>query len=77
MLKINNIRFVKQPITDKLKKLKSKEIDLAIAYISNEPFLAKEMGMDINIVNPNDYGLERYGDILFTLQETITMTVSM
>jgi len=71
MLKIHNINFIKTSITDKLNRLKRKEIDLAISYISNEPYLAKMMGMDISILNPSDYGFERYGDILFTLQETI------
>jgi len=71
MLKIHNINYIKTSITDKLNRLKRKEIDVAISYISNEPYLAKEMGMDVSILNPSDYGFERYGDILFTLQETI------
>lgn len=71
MLKINNINFIQKSIEHKLEKLKSKEIDLAISYISNEPYIAKEMGMDVRALSLSDDGFERYGDILFTLNNTI------
>jgi signal transduction histidine kinase/ABC-type nitrate/sulfonate/bicarbonate transport system substrate-binding protein len=71
MLKINNISFIQKPIDEKLIKLKNKEIDLAISYISNEPYIAKEMGMDVRTLKLNDDGFERYGDILFTLKDTV------
>jgi len=71
MLKINNINFIQKTIDNKLKKLKNKEIDLAISYISNEPYVAQEMGMDIRTLNLSDDGFERYGDILFTLKNTV------
>ena len=71
MLKIHNVKFIKQSITDKLNRLKNKEIDMIIAYISNEPYTAKKMGIDITIINPSDYGFERYGDILFTSKDTL------
>ncbi|WP_415406500.1 PAS domain-containing protein [Sulfurovum sp. CS9] len=66
MLKAHHIQFIRKPVAYKLEKLKNNEIDAMIAYGSNEPFVAQEMGMDVSIINPNDYGFERYGDILFT-----------
>ncbi len=66
MLKAHSVQFTQVSVDDKLAKLQRGEVDGIIAYISNEPFVAKEMGMDITIINPNDYGFERYGDILFT-----------
>lgn len=71
MLRAHNISYKQISIKDKLKKLKNKEIDVAISYISNEPFVAKEMGMNISYINPADYGFERYGDILFTTKEML------
>ena len=71
MLKINNIHFIQKPIDEKLRKLKNKEIDAAISYLSNEPYIAEEMGLNVNTFNPSDDGLERYGDILFTLKSTV------
>ena len=66
MLKTHHIQYIKKPITYDLEKLKNNDIDVMIGYSSNEPFVAKEMGMDVSIIDPNDYGFERYGDILFT-----------
>ena len=71
MLKLNNINFIQKPIDAKLKKLKNKEIDLAISYISNEPYVAKEMGMDVVTIDPSNDSFSRYGDILFTFEDTI------
>ncbi len=35
------------------------------AYLSNEPFLLEEMGIKYTILNPINYGLDFYSDILF------------
>ncbi len=71
MLKAHNINFQQVSIKNKLEKLKNKEIDVAISYISNEPFIAQEMGMSISYIKPANYGFERYGDILFTTKEIL------
>ncbi|WP_127471120.1 diguanylate cyclase [Thiomicrorhabdus aquaedulcis] len=38
------------------------------SYLSNEPYWFKQQGIDINIINPMHYGLDFYGDMLFTTQ---------
>ncbi|RXK03691.1 hypothetical protein CRV02_00400 [Arcobacter sp. CECT 8989] len=48
------------------KKIINKQADLMPAYLTNEPFLFKEAGVDIDIINPMNYGLDIYGDMLFT-----------
>lgn len=48
------------------KKLINKEIDLMPAYITNEPFFFKQKGLEVNIINPMNYGIDIYGDMLFT-----------
>ena len=45
------------------------ETDAITAYIANEPFLLKEMGVAYNVINPASYGLDLYGDILFTNEQ--------
>jgi diguanylate cyclase (GGDEF)-like protein len=40
--------------------------DAYTGYLSNEPFYFKQRGIDINIINPSNYGLDMYGDMLFT-----------
>ncbi|MFA6192720.1 MAG: diguanylate cyclase [Sulfurimonas sp.] len=46
--------------------LADKKTDAYVSYLSNEPFYFKEMGTEINIINPANYGFDLYGDMLFT-----------
>jgi ABC-type amino acid transport substrate-binding protein len=52
---------------DHLKLLKG-EVDLAPAYLGNELFYFKEKNIEINIINPSNYGFDLYGDMIFTTQ---------
>ncbi|RXK07242.1 diguanylate cyclase [Halarcobacter bivalviorum] len=51
---------------DDYQKIINKQADIMPAYIINEPYLFKEKDVDINIINPMNYGIDIYGDILFT-----------
>jgi diguanylate cyclase (GGDEF)-like protein len=44
-------------------------VDLFNGYISNEPYLLEERGIDYTVFNPNDYGIQFYSDVLFTRQK--------
>lgn len=46
-------------------------VDVISAYASNEPYLMKELGIAINIINPINYGINFYGDNLFTTENEI------
>jgi diguanylate cyclase (GGDEF)-like protein/PAS domain S-box-containing protein len=48
------------------------KVDVMSAYLSNEPFYFKEKGVKINIINPQSYGFDFYGDILFTCQQQVS-----
>ncbi|MDO8453975.1 MAG: ABC transporter substrate-binding protein, partial [Sulfurimonas sp.] len=52
--------------------LANKKTDAYVSYLSNEPFYFKEMGTDINIINPANYGFDLYGDMLFTSVKEVT-----
>lgn len=41
------------------------------AYCSNEPYLLKKRGHEVNIIDPRDYGINFYGDTLFTTERFI------
>jgi signal transduction histidine kinase/ABC-type nitrate/sulfonate/bicarbonate transport system substrate-binding protein len=71
ILKAHHVEFTQESVDNKLTKLQNRQVDVIIAYISNEPYVAKEMGMDLTLIDPNDYGFERYGDILFTSKEIV------
>lgn len=47
------------------------KVDVMSAYLSNEPFYFQEKGVKINIINPQSYGFDFYGDILFTSQQQV------
>jgi len=41
-------------------------VDAQSAYISVEPQLLRKMGHEVSIINPINYGIDFYGDLLFT-----------
>jgi diguanylate cyclase (GGDEF)-like protein len=48
------------------KLLLSGDADAYASYLTNEPFEFKQKGVELNIINPANYGFDLYGDILFT-----------
>ena len=71
MLESNKIEYKFHDVSYTFERLSSKELDLQIAYVSNEPFIAKEKGLDIVTFAPKDYGFDSYGDLLFTSSEVL------
>ena len=43
-------------------------VDVMSAYITAQPFELEEQGIEVNIINPQSYGFDFYGDILYTSQ---------
>ena len=41
------------------------------AYSTNEPYLLKAQGVDVNIINPQSYGIDYYGDNFFTSRKEL------
>ncbi|MFA5983390.1 MAG: ABC transporter substrate-binding protein [Methylococcaceae bacterium] len=48
------------------------KIDVVSAYLTSQPYQFQVQGIDINIINPQNYGIDFYGDNLFTNQEELT-----
>lgn len=42
------------------------KVEAINGYISNEPFVLKQKGFDFSVIEPRHYGLDFYGDTLFT-----------
>jgi polar amino acid transport system substrate-binding protein len=51
--------------------LSTGKVDAMAAYITDQPFSFKDQGIDVNIINPQNYGIDFYGDNLFTTEEEI------
>ncbi len=49
----------------------NKKTDLMASYISNEPFILKQKGVEFTVFDPKDHGFSFYSDILFTSEEEI------
>lgn len=45
--------------------------DVMASYISNEPYILKEKGIEVNAINPEAYGFDFYSDILFTSESEV------
>ncbi|MDX9753085.1 MAG: transporter substrate-binding domain-containing protein [bacterium] len=45
--------------------------DAIATFITDQPFLMKQRGVEINIINPQSYGMDFYGDNLFTTEKEI------
>ena len=64
---LSDLKFVEQSYN--LDDLINKDIDLMLAYSTNEPFKLKEKGFESTIFNPKSYGFDFYEDIIFTTKE--------
>ncbi len=64
-----NVNLIRDRHKDDYIKLINNEVDVMPSYIGNEPFLFKEKGYDVNIINPSNYGFDIYGDMLFTSED--------
>lgn len=54
-----------------LEELVQGEVDAMAAYLTNTPFPLKHRGIPYNLIRPVTYGVDFYGDGLFTMQQTV------
>lgn len=48
-----------------------KRVDVTSAYTTNEPYQLKKEGIEYNLIDPKSYGIDFYGDNLFTSQKEL------
>ena len=65
------------PHTYGVKELINGEIDAISAYLTDEPFLLEQANIDYHIFYPQSSGIDFYGDVLFTTQNTINSNPTM
>ena len=51
--------------------LLSEKVDAEYGYMTNEPFLNQQAGDDIHYIQPVNYGVDFYGDTLFTSERQL------
>lgn len=47
------------------------DIDVIAAYLTNQPYYLDKKGVSYSVIYPSTYGIDFYGDALFTSQEEI------
>ncbi len=60
-----------QSMSYSLNSLIRGETDLYSSYLTNEPFFLDQQHISYSIINPVHYGIDFYGDILFTTEQEI------
>jgi len=63
---LDKLNFVEAPPT--IDTLLEGKADVIITYIVSAQFFAKEKGLELNMLSPSEYGIEFYGDTLYTTQ---------
>jgi len=63
------VNFV--PHSWNLQDLLSGKVDAMTAYLSVEPYQLEKLGVTPGIMRPSDYGIDFYGDCLFTTEDEI------
>lgn len=62
------------PCTPGYQDYQNDSIDALSAYITNEPFVWQKQGIRFNVIRPSTYGIDFYGDCLFTTQTAADRT---
>ncbi|MFT7413925.1 MAG: diguanylate cyclase (GGDEF)-like protein/PAS domain S-box-containing protein [Methylophagaceae bacterium] len=47
------------------------KVDVIAGYISDQSYYFKQQGVKVNIISPQNYGIDFYGDMLFTSQQEL------
>lgn len=63
--------YTHKPLDFSSKEFIDGNVDVISVYLSDQPFYFKNIGLDINIINPLNYGFDFYGDNLFTTEDEI------
>lgn len=51
--------------------LASSKVDVMSAYLTDQPYYFAKRGIAIDIINPQSYGIDVYGDMLFTSEKEL------
>ncbi|NJA06689.1 EAL domain-containing protein [Methylococcaceae bacterium WWC4] len=65
---LNESHYVKVPESFDDADLIQDRVDVMSGYITDRPYTLQKAGISFNIINPQNYGVDFYGDLLFTSQ---------
>ncbi len=71
-LGIDQSKIIEVPAaTTEITPLLEKKVDVLPGFRTNEPKIANRMGYAVNLIKPEDYGVDIYADVLVATQDTI------
>ncbi|TRX02656.1 EAL domain-containing protein [Candidatus Methylobacter oryzae] len=59
------------PSSYEISDLVNGKVDAFNSYLSNEPYFLKQQGIEFTVLNPRNYGVDFYSDILFTTEDEL------
>lgn len=72
ILKKEGLDPTKIRVTDRSKdseEIGSPDVDAVVTYITSQPQRLRNMGYQINIMRPEEYGVDFYGDVIFSTKK--------
>lgn len=66
---VQNIREV--PYTFNLVPFIEDKVDVSVAYRMDQVVTLERRGIDLNIITPKEYGINPYGDVVITTEDTL------
>ena len=59
------------PLSYNINDLVEGKVDAMVGYVTDQPFQLSQKNIDFNIIDPRTYGIDFYGDVLFTKEDRI------
>ncbi len=69
---VDRARINEVPGTFNIEPFLSRRIDVWPVYITDQPFLARAQGAEVDLILVRDYGANLMGDVLFTTEDFVT-----
>ena len=63
---LDQLQIVEHPLDQGLKAFIHGDVDVITAYATNEPAVLQQMGIPFNVISPLNYGIDYYGNNIFT-----------
>jgi signal transduction histidine kinase len=68
---LDNNDIIKMPMDFSYQNFINDEADVIAAYITDQPYWISKKGHELNIINPLSYGIDLYGDTIFTTDDEV------
>ena len=68
---INKSQVESVPLSFNINDLIEKKVDAMVGYVTDQPYLLQKKNIPYNLMDPRSYGIDFYGDILFTKEDRI------